>query len=45
MKVKDDLNEGTIEFEGTYVFVSGVKIEKRKDNKWVSLHPASPSAI
>ena len=40
MKIKDDdTGEGTIEFEGTYVFVNGVKIAKRKDNKWVSLLP------
>jgi hypothetical protein len=45
MKIKADTNECTMEFEGTDVFVSGVRIAKRKDNKWVSLHPASPSAI
>ena len=39
MKVKNDINEGTIEFEGADVFVSGVRIAKRIGRKWVSLLP------
>ena len=39
MKIKDDIGEGTIEFEGTDVFVSGVRIAKRQGKKWVSLLP------
>jgi hypothetical protein len=39
MKIKHDTGEGTIEFEGTDVLVSGVRIAKRKGRKWVSLLP------
>jgi hypothetical protein len=39
VKIKDDTSEGTIEFEGTDVFVNGVRIAKRKGKKWVSLLP------
>ena len=39
MKIKDDTGEGMIEFEGTDVFVNGVRIAKRKGKKWVSLLP------
>jgi hypothetical protein len=39
MNIKDEAGEGTIEFEGTDVFVSGVRIAKRQGKKWVSLLP------
>jgi hypothetical protein len=39
MKIKGDTGEGAIEFEGTDVFVSGVRIAKRKGKKWISLLP------
>jgi len=41
MVVKDDNDEGSIECDGKDMFVvrGGVRLAKRKDNKWVSLIP------
>ena len=41
MIAKDDDGEGSIEHDGKDMFVvrSGVRLAKRKDNKWVSLIP------
>jgi hypothetical protein len=41
MTEKDNNGEGCIEYEGNEMFVvrSGVRLAKRKNNKWVSLIP------
>ena len=41
MVVKDDNDEGSIECDGKDMFVvrGGVRLAKRKHNKWVSLIP------
>jgi len=41
MIAKDDNDEGSIECDGKDMFVvrSGVRLAKRKNNKWVSLIP------